>query len=71
LDGRNKGINFWTYDIEKYDSDNSYISHEHVVFNAVYEEEEKKDEEDIQNIHGFNFKDLLSKIINKLQQQCN
>ena len=31
----------------------------------------KKDEEGIQDIDGFNFKDLLGEFINKLQQQCN
>ena len=74
MDERNERINIWGDDIEAYDSDDSYISHENVVFNAAYEEEEtnsEKDEEGIQEVDGFNFKDLLSEVINKLQQQYN
>ena len=44
MDERYKGINIWADDIKEYDSDDSYISHEHVVFNAAYEEEETKSE---------------------------
>ena len=58
MDERNERINIWGDDIEAYDSDDSYISHEHVVFNAAYEEEEtksEKDEEGIQEVDGFNF----------------
>jgi hypothetical protein len=74
MDEINERINIWGDDIEAYDSDDSYISHENVVFNAAYEEEEtnsEKDEEGIQEVDGFNFKDLLSEVINKLQQQYN
>ena len=45
-----------------------------LFFNVAYEEEKtkfEKDEEDIQDIDGFNFKNLLTEVINKLQQQYN
>ena len=42
LDERNE----WKKWVKEYDSDNSYISHEHIVLNAAYEAEETNSEKD-------------------------